>query len=294
MASGNSCTRTGSRTDAAVPITPIQAVLFALLGVMVLVWFHCVSKLSAQLKERHGEKYDEMGLDRMWPKNLAGWLAGHNNTKPVLALLRFLWRREDVDLKDMALSDLASFMRTFAAAYLALFSTLVYSIVTMEGPLQRRNGADVSSSIEYRREQLFVPYREKRYADAIAAYDALQPESGRDAELTYWRGMAYWQLGNSVQALQDFRRTIELDPANFNAHRYADRIMSREQRWDEILEMWNRYMEILPANADAYFERGGTNYHKGNLAAARADVARACELGKHEACAWAERLKPRP
>jgi len=276
-------------------MTSIQIVMFALLMLMVLVWFWYVNKLSAKLRERHPEKYDEMGLEGMWPKDAAGWLAGHNNAGPVMALVRFLWRREDADLQDMEVSDLVSFMRLFVCVYLVLFLALVFSILTMEvrgRPQRDTNTADVSSAVEQRREKVYAPFREKRYADAIAAYEALQPESGRDAELTYWRGMAHWRLGDADQALRDFRRAIVLDPANYDAHRYADRIMSNQQRWDEILEMWNRYIEKNPANAAAYFERGGTNYHKGNMAAAQADVARACELGKHEACAWVERLKP--
>lgn len=270
-------------------------VMFALLALMVLVWFWCVSRLSAQLRERHGAKYDAMGLKGMWPKDLGGWLAGYNNSGPVMPLLRFLWRREDADLKDAEVSRTASFMRRLFVVYLALFFTLFCSILYlgMRSEFQKgRNAADDSSSIERRRERMFVPYREKKYADAIAAYDKLQPESGRDALLTYWRGMAQWQLGQADKALQDFRRTIELDPANFDAHRNADRILSQQRRWDEILDLWNPYISRNPANADAYFERGGTNFHKGDMAAARADATKACELGKQEACAWVDRLKP--
>lgn len=271
----------------------IQIVMFTLLGLMVLVWFRCVSKLSARLRERHSGKYEEMGLEGMWPKDLGGWMAGHNNAAPVMALLRFLWRREDAELLDVEVSSLASFMRWLFFIYLVVFCAFLYSILTMDSRPQRRpNAADVSNSMEFRRERLFVPYREKRYADAIAAYDALQPEAGRDALLTYWRGMAHWQLGQVDLALRDFRRTIELEPANFDAHRNADRILTQQQRWDEILALWNPYIAKNPGNAKAYFERAGTNFHKGDRAAAQADAARACELGKQEACVWVERLKP--
>jgi hypothetical protein len=33
--------------------------------------------------------------------------------------------------------------------------------------------------------------------------------------------MAHWQLGHADQALRDFRRVIELEPTNFEAHRGA-------------------------------------------------------------------------
>ncbi|MGH8607130.1 MAG: hypothetical protein ACREX9_06845 [Gammaproteobacteria bacterium] len=50
-------------------------------------------------------------------------------------------------------------------------------------------------------------------------------------------------------------------------------------------------LERVPDNADAWFERGGTNYQKGDLQAALADATRACDLGKSEACGWVEKLK---
>ena len=277
-------------------ITPLEAVLFGVLALMVLAWFAGVAKLSRRLRERHPAKYEQMGLEFMWPQNLGQWLSGYNNSGPVFALLRFLWRREDAELGDLEISSQTTFLRWHFALYLILFTALVTSILRGAWVMevrQKQAAIEVANRPEYRRERVFGPAREKRWADTIAAYDALQPESGKDAELTYWRGMAHWGLGRGDQALQDFRRAIELDPAYFDAIRYADRLLSQQQRWDEILELWDRYIDKSPANAEAYFERGGTHFHKGNLAAAQADAAKACELGKAEACAMSEKLKAR-
>jgi len=142
-----------------------------------------------------------------------------------------------------------------------------------------------------RRRQAFELHRAGKWAQAIAAYDILLRENERDAELAYWRGMAQWKLNRVDEALEDFRRVIEWDPTNFDANVNADRILSAQHRWDEILEMWDRYISRMPTKAEAYFERGGTQYHKGNVAASQADAAEACRLGKSEACVWAERLK---
>ena len=279
-------------------MTSLQGVLFAVLVLMVLAWFVCVSRLSRRLRDRHAEKYEQMGLADMWPKDLAGWLSGHNNTKPVIALLRFLYRREDLALHDADVSSLSEFMRRFLYVYLGLFLLLVLSILSQiqsqnhqSRAGQGRNAADISTRAEQRRAQAFDLHRSQKWTEAIAVYDELLQASNRDAELSYWRGMAHWQLNHTDQALQDFRRVIELEPTNFEACRSADRILSRQRRWDEILEIWDRYIEKVPTNADAYFERGGTNFHKGNLAAAQADAAKACELGKSEACPLAKRLK---
>ena len=275
-------------------MTSLQVVLFTVLALMVLVWFSCVSKLSRLLRDRHAEKYEQMRLADLWPRDLAGWFSRHNNARPVFALLRFLLRGEDLALHDADISSLSVFMRWFFYVYLGLFLILVYS--TLNQNHQRRaspgkNAVEVSTRAEPRRDQAFNLHRAQKWAEAIAVYDELLRKSDRDAELSYWRGMAHWQLNHADQALQDFRRVIELEPTNFDAHRSADRILSRQRRWDEVLEMWDGYIGREPTNAEAYFERGGTNFHKGNLAAAQADAAKACELGKSEACSLAERLK---
>lgn len=274
-------------------ITAFQGVLFAVGGVMVLVWFWRVSRLSRHLRERHAAKYEAMGLEFMWPQTLGQWLSDYNNSGPVLALVRFLWRREDAGLGDPELTRMTTALRRHAAIYLLVFATLVTSILReawVDGKRREQAATEVANRPEYRRERVFGPAREKRWADTIAAYDAL-PEAGRDAELTYWRAMAQWGLGREDLALQDFRRAIELDPAYFDAIRYADRLLTRQQRWDEILDLWDRYLVKNKWNAEAYFERGGTHFHKGDRAAALEDVTRACELGKPEACAMAEKLK---
>ena len=162
-----------------------------------------------------------------------------------------------------------------------------------DGAARGQSAAQTSSLAQQHREEAFRLHREQRWEDAIAVYDQLLQESERDAELRYWRGMAHWKLDHTDAALQDFRAVIELEPTNFDAHRSADRILSLQGRWDEVLEIWDDYIARTPTNADAFFERGGTNYHKGDLAAARADAARACELGHAEGCSWWERLKDR-
>ena len=62
----------------------------AILVALVLVWFVCVfCQLSVcQLRERHPEKYREMGFADLLPHNLGEWFRGYSNAVPVGALLR--------------------------------------------------------------------------------------------------------------------------------------------------------------------------------------------------------------
>ena len=182
-------------------------------------------------------------------------------------------------------------MRWLFCVYIALFLSLVVEFV-------HRTTSDIASwgrvtAQQQRREEAFRLHREERWEEAVARYDQLLREWEPDAELHYYRGVVHWKLDHADQALEDFRRAIELAPTNFQAHQGADRLLSQRQRWDEVLVMWNAYLARMPADAEAYFERGGANFHRGDLAAAQADAAHACRLGKAEGCVWEARLKSR-
>lgn len=111
--------------------------------------------------------------------------------------------------------------------------------------------------------------------------------------MRFFRGVAHWRLGRNDLALADFQRVVALDDTNFTANQYADRIMSSQARWNEVIAMWTAFIQKNPASARAYFERGGTHFHYGDMAAALADATKACELQLAEACAQAARLRGR-
>ena len=285
-----------------MPFDEFMTYFYAAMGILfalALVWFACTYWLSRQLRERHPEKYDDMGLADMLPHDLGEWLRGYNNAKPVGALLKFLFRREDAALDDASISRLATFMRRLFVTYLCLFALLLaaffYEGIVVQSsnhPARDRN-ATASPPADPRRERAFELHRARKWAEAVAAYDELLEDSEQDAELHYWRGMASWQMMQIDAALQDFRRAVELRPAYFDACVAEDRILSARKQWDEILLVWDKYIAEVPGNGEAYFERGGANYHKGDLVAAQADAQKACDLGKKEGCAYADRLRPK-
>jgi tetratricopeptide (TPR) repeat protein len=132
-------------------------------------------------------------------------------------------------------------------------------------------------------------HREKKWPAAKSAFDALAREIPHDARTFYGRGVANRNLGDLDAALADFRQVIALDPAHYPSYVEVDRILSARKRWDELLAMWGDYLARFPDKAEAWYERAGTNHHKGDPAAAMADATRACELGLAAACRRIER-----
>lgn len=180
--------------------------------------------------------------------------------------------------------------------YMAAFGVLAVSILRDlpdDDHAERAVAAEPEKPADEAREAAFEFHRAQKWPQAIAAYDQWTKRNGEDAEILYWRAMAHWKSAQFDEAYRDFRRVIDLDPAHLEAYRNADRLLARQKKWDEIITMWNWYISRQPPSAEAYFERGGAYFHKGDMAAARADAARACELGKNQGCRMVEQLKGR-
>jgi tetratricopeptide (TPR) repeat protein len=177
-------------------------------------------------------------------------------------------------------------------ALMGAFFCVVVSIFVLNGGLASDGKADSRRGSAARAAQPTAHelYRDGRFGEAVAAYDASIARQPGDAELHYWRGRAHLKEQQYDAALADFRRAIELQPAHWDSHLNADWLLAQQQRWDEIVAMWDRYLRAKPDDARGYLERGGANLRRGDLAAARADVERACAMGNAEGCTHAQRL----
>ena len=119
---------------------------------------------------------------------------------------------------------------------------------------------------------------------AVASYGmaiGIKPDC---ADAYYWRGVACWKLKKTDLAHSDLEQAIRLNPHDIKAYRMMDNLLASQQRWDEIIEHWNRFLSIEPNNGDAYLERAGTHKLKGDMQSALTDLRTACSLGNNKAC----------
>lgn len=127
---------------------------------------------------------------------------------------------------------------------------------------------------------------QKNNADALEDLDMAIQFWNQNEEAYYWRGYCYFNIQQNWQmAVYDFKNAIELKPDYFAAYRGLDYALMHEKAWDTIIANWNRYLAIKPNDAEAYFERSGTYYHKGDMENSTNDLKRACSLGHKQACA---------
>ena len=256
---------------------------------LVAVLIPCLWRLLAILRGRHPEKSREMGLVPS-SGNFFGWLRQDNDYRTGLAVLRFLWHREYRQLRDPGLTSLARFISALGVAYVVLFAALATGLIP-RSPVE--TGSDAAEAPAGPRETAYELHRQGRYAEAGKLYDQLGGEGTMDADLLYWRAMARWKEQRRDEALADLRRVMDLDPARFNAYHAADRILSEQKRFEDCIDLWNRYLRTDPDNATAVFERGGAYFRLGRHPEAQADAQRACDLGNKVACKVAADLKAR-
>lgn len=107
----------------------------------------------------------------------------------------------------------------------------------------------------------------------------------------YWRGQSYCYLKKLDLALADFKKSIELNPRDYDSYISLDWVLCQSRQWDVIIDYWTKYLALEPKDGRAYRERGGTYYHKGDLRAALADAKQAADLGDEEGKRQYERLK---
>jgi tetratricopeptide (TPR) repeat protein len=117
------------------------------------------------------------------------------------------------------------------------------------------------------------------YTNAVKHFETaieLQPTN----QLAYYsKAWVLNKVGKYDLALEDAKRSIELNPSHYDSYVLLDRILMENSDWDQIIRYWNAYIAINPNNPDAYFERFGTNLHKGNQEASIKDLKKASDLG---------------
>ena len=158
-------------------------------------------------------------------------------------------------------------------------------------PLQEPGSDAVVPASASPREKAFALHRQGRYAEAGRIYDQLVASDEGNNELLFWRGVARRYEGRHEEALADLRRVMEVAPRAYEPHLHADRILTEHKRFDECLELWSRFLEVVPAHKDAFFERSRAFSNLNDFTAALADAQRACELGRMDACPVARELE---
>ena len=92
------------------------------------------------------------------------------------------------------------------------------------------------------------------------------------------RGVAKETKGHIDQAIENYKKAIELDPKHTSAHNNLGVALRVGGDIDGAIAHYNRALEIVPGFADVYFNRGIAWKIKGDLRQAVSDMKKALSL----------------
>jgi tetratricopeptide (TPR) repeat protein len=277
---------------------PLQFGAFVVLFLLVIVLAACTSRLARLLRERHADRLEELGLGDLHDESS---VKGFGVPRSVIT---FLQRRRYRRLRDYEVVRLAESMRWIYYAYMTgfvlLFASVLYDgLAAQFGPRGRYLASDSAetdgpvSPEQALRERAHELQQARRHAQAIAIYDELIRTSANDAGLLYARGYSRQQAGRLDEALVDYRRVLDLAPGNVDAYNGANVILLGQKRYDDCLDLWNRYLRFFPGDKVGHYERSRAHFLRGDPVAAQSDAQRSCDLGEPRACPAAAKLKAR-
>jgi hypothetical protein len=93
------------------------------------------------------------------------------------------------------------------------------------------------------------------------------------------RGIAYADLGNYRQAIDDYSRAIELKPDYAEVYNYRGKAYYGLSNYRQTIDDYGRAIEIKPDYTEAYINRGAVYLKQGDNISGCRDALKACELG---------------
>lgn len=126
---------------------------------------------------------------------------------------------------------------------------------------------------------------------ALSAHDQSLSSAPDDATVLVNRGQVRRNLGGHEEAMEDFRRAIEIGPKEIAAmaHSNLGSIEASEGQYDEAIRNFDQAIDLDPHNAMAYNNRGGAKSELGRHGEAIEDLDRAVELEPSLAMAYSNR-----
>lgn len=118
----------------------------------------------------------------------------------------------------------------------------------------------------------------KKYDEAIATYEVLLRAYPKFEEGYAGRAQVHFEKGDTVAALADIDKSIELDKYLVNSYLIRADILSKQKQWDKALDDMNEAIKLKPQEANLYVNRAYLRYNLDDYFGAMSDYNYAIEL----------------
>jgi len=124
-----------------------------------------------------------------------------------------------------------------------------------------------------------------KFDEAITFYTQileLNPNDSVQSLILKHRGMAYFARSHYENAIVDFSKALELDPASYKAAYYQGIVCSVLKKYREAIDVFNLSLEINPYQPFCLYRRGQAYYHLDDYPKALSDCEAALALESFE------------
>jgi tetratricopeptide (TPR) repeat protein len=127
---------------------------------------------------------------------------------------------------------------------------------------------------------------------ALRIYDLAANLAPTDADVLQRREWVVIgkERGDPLQAIANTEAAVKASPDDYRAVQQLDYLLSRQREFQRVLPLWDDYLSRHPDDGPAHMERARTLHLLGRDGDARAEAAKACDLGVSEGCVRARAL----
>lgn len=118
----------------------------------------------------------------------------------------------------------------------------------------------------------------EKYDDALDTYEILLRAYPKFEEGYAGRAQVYFQKGDTITALTDINKSLELDKYLINSYLIRADILSKQKQWDKALFDMNEAIKLKPQEANFYVNRAYIRYNLDDYFGAMSDYNYAIEL----------------
>ncbi len=124
-----------------------------------------------------------------------------------------------------------------------------------------------------------VYFEQNRFGAALKYYHRLKKQFPDNAYFYRRAAVCASKLNRLKAAERDFRKTLQLNPADFKASVLFYNLLKKQQRWPEALNILNLALTNHPKASQLYLARGDTYLSMEKYLPARQDYSKALTLG---------------